>query len=287
MHRSLAICFALILTMISIASTGLAAEVGTLRFEVSEASKGRLQLALSRSRSPERTSGSSFEVRELAGFDRAALKAREGLPVKFELVREPGRLDCSGRTAGRSARGTCRFTGDPSFASFLVGAGVRRPTEEEWLDLTMVGAGRSLVDALRQGRYVMPAPNTLAGMTAVGVSPDYIRDMAAYGYRPRRTEDFIPLKALDVSPAYIRSLRSVGYDSVPVEQLIQLKALGITAEFIASFQKYGYRDLPVSRLVQLKALGTRPEDLGRRADGRPASFSIERAAPLMPSALLP
>jgi hypothetical protein len=110
--------------------------------------------------------------------------------------------------------------------------------------------------------------------------------MAASGYRPRRTEDFITLKALDVSPAYIASLKRVGYDRVPVEELIQLKALGVTAEFIASYQRRGYRNLSVSRLVQLKALGIRPEEIGRSGSRRPVAMTSE-GAPVIMSALLP
>jgi hypothetical protein len=285
MHRSFALFFALILATVSIATTGFAADADILRFEVSQTNKDRLQLALRRNTKPNRSSGSSFEVRELAGFDRAAL-AKDGSPVSFALVREPGRLDCSGRSEGRRARGNCRFTGDPAFASFLVAAGMRRPTEGEWIDLTMVGAKRSLVEALRQGRYAMPSPSGLAGLTALNVTPDYIRTMAASGYRPRRTEDFITLKALDVSPAYIASLKRVGYDRVPVEELIQLKALGVTADFIASYQRRGYRNLSVSRLVQLKALGIRPEEIGRSGPRRPVAMTSE-GAPVIMSALLP
>ena len=287
MHRSLALFFALILATASIASTGLAADADTLRFELSEGGKDRLQLSLRRNVTPNRSTSSSVEPGELAGFDRASLRGRNGAPVSFALVREPGRLVCSGNSAARRAKGTCRFAGDPAFISFLVASGVRRPTEGEWLDLTMVGARRSLVEALKQGRYDMPTPNALIGLAAVGVTPDYIRDMASHGYRPRRTDDFIPLKALDVSPAYIRSLKSVGYDRVPVDQLIQLKALGITADFIANFQRQGYRDLSVSRLVQLKALGIGPDDLGRRTSIRATFMSTDGPAPQIMSALLP
>ncbi|WP_426266334.1 hypothetical protein [Sphingomonas sp. LHG3443-2] len=285
MHRSFALFFALILATVSIATTGFAADADILRFEVSDSGKERLQLALRRNTAPNRSSGSSFEVRELAGFDRAALR-KDGTPVRFALVREPGRLDCSGRSDDRRARGNCRFTADPAFANFLVAAGMRRPTESETIDLTMVGAKRSLVEALRQGRYAMPSPSGLAGLTALNVTPDYIRTMAASGYRPRRTEDFITLKALDVSPAYIASLKRVGYDRVPVEELIQLKALGVTADFIASYQRRGYRNLSVSRLVQLKALGIRPEEIGRSGSGRPIAMTSE-VAPVIMSALLP
>lgn len=285
MHRSFALFFALILTTVSIATTGFAADADILRFELSDAGKDRLQLALRRNTPPNRSTGSSFEVRELSGFDRAALN-RDGTPVRFALVREPGRIDCSGRSESRRARGNCRFTGDPAFAAFLVGAGIRRPTTSEWIDLTMVGAKRSLVEALRQGRYAMPSPSGLAGLTALNVTPDYIRTMAASGYRPRRTEDFITLKALDVSPAYIASLKRVGYDRVPAEELIQLKALGVTADFIASYQRRGYRNLSVSRLVQLKALGIRPEDIGRSGPRRPVAMTSD-GAPAILSALMP
>lgn len=287
MHRSLAIFFALILATASIATTGLASELGGLRFELAEGSKARLQLALNRNFSAERSTSSSFTVSDLAGLDRTALTGRDGAPVSFAVVREPGRLDCSGRTKDRRARGTCRFTADPSFAAFLVGAGMRQPSESEWIDLTMVGARRPLIEALRQAGYAMPSPGTFAGMTAIGVTPAYVREMAANGYRPQRTEDLIPLRALDISPAYIRSLKSVGYDRIPIDELIQLKALGVTAEFIESYQRFGYRNLPVSRLVQLKALGIRPEELGRQTVGRLMPLDAIGAAPLVMNSLMP
>lgn len=263
MHRSLALCLALALSSVSIATTGFAAEIGAIRFDLKDAARDKVHLTIRTDSERNRSIGSTFDARDLAGLDRAALNGRDGSPVRFTLVRQPGRLDCSGSSLSKKARGTCRFTGDAAFASFLVASGMRRPTVEESLTLTMVGARRDLVEALKQGRYQMPTPNTLAGMAALNVTPDYIRQLAAFGYRPRKTEDFLPLKALNVSPEYIRSLKSVGYDRVPVEELIQLKALGVTAEFIASYQRRGFKNLSVSRLVQLKALGISPEEIGR------------------------
>lgn len=286
MHRSLAMCLALILSTLSIATTGFAAEIGVIRFDLEDNGRDRMQLTAHTRSDRNRSSSTSVKASDLAGFDRAALAGRNGTPVRFALVREPGRLDCAGSGQDKRAKGTCRFTGDPAYAAFLVANGVRRPTEQELLTLTMVGAGRPLVEALRKGRYEMPSPSTLAGMTALNISPEYIREMAAHGYRPRRPEDFLPLKALNISPAYIRSLKSVGYDRVPVEELIQLKALGITADFIASYQRHGFKNLSVSRLVQLKALGLRPEDIGRPAD-RVSLLEIETGTPLMMSAFLP
>nr|WP_314446742.1 hypothetical protein [uncultured Sphingomonas sp.] len=287
MHRSLALCIALVLTTLSIATTGFAAEVGTIRFDLAETGKDQLQLNLRRDGAPNHSIGSTVAAGELSGLDRAALRSRDGVPISFALVREAGRLDCAGRTEARKGRGTCRFAGNAAFAAHLVAAGMARPSEKEWVTLTMVGARRTLVDALKAGGFAMPSASTLAGMTALGVSPAYIRDMAAHGYRPWQTADFIPLKALDVSPAYLRSLKSVGYDRLPVEDVIQLKALGITADFIASYQKRGFRNLSVGRLVQLKALGIRPEELGRRSDATSAALPMVSGASMVGSALLP
>ena len=287
MHRSLALCIALVLTTVSIATTGFAAEVGALRFDFTETGSDRLQLDLRRDDQPNNSIGSTITTGELGGLNRGAFRASDGTPVSFALVREAGRLDCAGRMERRHGRGTCRFSGNAAFADHLVAAGMARPTEREWVTLTMVGAKRSLVDALKAGGFAMPSANTLAGMTALDVSPAYIRDMAAHGYRPRQTADFIPLKALDVSPAYLRSLQRVGYDRLPVEEVIQLKALGITADFIASYQQRGYRNLSVARLVQLKALGIRPGDLGRRSQSSAVSLPGGAGAGAVMSALMP
>ncbi|GAA4004251.1 hypothetical protein [Sphingomonas humi] len=289
MHRSLALCLALIPASASIATTGFAAEIGRLDFDLKDNSRDKLQLTVRRSDSERnRISSTSFDARDLAGLDRAALNGRDGAPVRFAMVREPGRLDCTGATLAKRARGTCRFTGNAAFADYLVASGMRRPSEEEWLTLTMVGARRDLVEALKQGRFEMPSPKTLAGMTALDVTPAYIRDLAAYGYRLRKPEDLLPLKAMNVSPAYLQSLKSVGYDRVPVEELIQLKALGVTAEFIASYQRRGFKNLSVSRLVQLKALGIRPDDIGRAPDaGGGGTFAMEGGAYFVSSSLMP
>src|SRR5690242_15750051 len=57
-------------------------------------------------------------IGELQGLSVARL-AGPGGPVRFALVRDAGRLDCSG-TAGRlSGRGACSFSVDPRFAAYL------------------------------------------------------------------------------------------------------------------------------------------------------------------------
>jgi hypothetical protein len=268
MTRLLALFGAILLTTISFATTGVAASSSLLRFEVAGRDEDRIQLTLSREDSGRHRTSNSFRRAELAGLSRASLRSSKQAPISFALTRDAGRLDCAGIGSLRRAAGTCRFTPDPSFASFLAASNVSRPSDEEMLSMTLVGTSQALVQGLRNARFGAVTPSDLIAMTAVGVTPDYIRDLAAYGYRPRKPADIIPLKALDVSPAYIRSLRSVGYDRLTADELIQLKALGVSADFIAGLQRRGYRNLAVSRLVQLKALSIQPEDLQRMGRSR-------------------
>jgi hypothetical protein len=271
MTHLLALFGAILLNTISFATTGVAAGSNALRFELAVSRKDRAQFTLLRQdRGRQRTSISSRQA-ELAGLSGASLQSSAQAAVRFALTRDAGRLDCTGSGAMRRAAGTCRFTADRSFASFLVASGVSRPSDEEMLNMAMVGTSRALVQGLRNARFGMPSPSDLIAMTAVGVTPEYIRDLAAHGFRPSKPADLIPLKALNVTPAYIWSLRSVGYDRLTADELIQLKALGVSADFIAGLQRRGYRNLAVSRLVQLKALSIQPEELQRlsRSPGAP------------------
>jgi hypothetical protein len=268
MTRLLALFGAILLTTISFATTGVAAASSVLRFELAERDEDRIQVTLSREDSGRHRTSISLRQAELAGLSGASLRSSAQEPVRFALTRDAGRLDCNGSGAMRRAAGTCRFTADPSFASFLATSGVSRPSDEEMLSMTMVGTSQALVQGLRNARFGAVTSSDLIAMTAVGVTPEYIRDLAAHGYRPRKPADLIPLKALDISPAYIRSLRSVGYDRLTADELIQLKALEVSADFISSLQRRGYRNLAVSRLVQLKALSIQPEDLQRPGRGR-------------------
>ena len=87
MHRSLALCLALVLTTVSIATTGFAAEAGPLSFEIGEIRSDRLQLRLNRSVAPRGTTGTSFEVRDLTGFDPMRTEDRERLGLGLKAYR--------------------------------------------------------------------------------------------------------------------------------------------------------------------------------------------------------
>lgn len=273
MHRTLAFLAAILLTTVAFGSAGIASPVENIRFELtpSAESADRVQLNLRSGRDRHNNNmSSSFRTTDLAGLDVGRL--RSSGPLAFALIREAGRVDCSGMARAARAEGACRFAENQAFSNLLVSRGMARPTREQAFGLTMVSAGRGLLDALHAARYPMPSVDDYLAMSAVGVTPAYIADMARAGYRPGDSKRFIEFKAVGVTPQYIGALARAGYSNLPPSKVVALAALDIDPEFIRGFDRIGYRNLPVDTLVQLKALGVTPafvEELRRSGFERP------------------
>ncbi|HZU51014.1 MAG TPA: hypothetical protein VE968_03980 [Sphingomicrobium sp.] len=200
-----------------------------------------------------------FMPSDLIGLEVSSFHGSGTRPIHFSIVREAGRLDCSGNGGHEFATGTCRFTPDPGFGELLVRSGAGRPTYDESLGLTAVNARRELVEALTAAHYPAPRINDLMALAALGVDGRYIADLSRAGYRPPNLQKLVEFKALGITPAWIGGFVRIGYANVPGDGLVQLRALGISPEYILGFEHLGYRNLPVNTLVQLKALGITPE----------------------------
>jgi hypothetical protein len=252
---------------------------------------------------------SGFAASELAGLDLARLRSPASAPLSFALVRQAGRVDCSGNARAMKAEGDCRFTADAAFAELLASRGIGRPTAEESYELTMVGATRELVDALQVANYPRPTIEKLTELAAVGVdrqfidelsrrgyrpndldelvefgaldiTPDYIDGMARAGFRNMDADAIVQFKALDISPAYIAELARIGYSGLDADEVTELKALEVTPEFVEGFARIGYSNLPVDTLVQLKALDVTPEYVKSLRDRGLAELSPEQLVAL-------
>ncbi len=306
MHRLFA--FFAALTAITVSSSCLAGSTDNIRFTLQPGKRADLQLQL-RSGSDGRNSsmGSSFAARELAGLDVAAFRSAGNHPIRFALLREAGRVDCAGTGGSSNASGNCTFAADPAFAQFLESRGIGRATREEAYHLTMVGASRALIEAIRAARYPTPDIDQLTGLAAVDVTPAYISDLAGRGYKPASLDALVQFSALDITPAYIDAMSRSGYRNLDADAIVQMKAVGVTpdyvaqlartgypnlsaddivkfraldvsAEFIAGFERLGYRGLPADTLVQLKALDVTPDYV---TDLRRAGISLPSAEQLV------
>ena len=268
MDRCLALLGALLLSLITVASACTAAPAEWIHFTL-EPERGTDRIHVS-FRSEDRPShdnswSTSFRPSDLVGLDAAGFRGSGNRPLRFAVIREAGRLDCSGQGGGSYGAGYCSFNADARFTRLLESRGIGRPTQEQSFGLMAVDARRDVIDALASARYPTPSIDDLTALSALGVNSAYIAEMSRAGYRPDTLDGLIQFKALNITPQWIGGFVRMGYGKLPADDLVQLKALDITPEFIAGFDRVGYAHLPVDQLVQLKALGITPDFVRRVA----------------------
>lgn len=263
MNRCLAFIGALLFAFISVSSACTAAQPEWIHFTLDSRpdDAGKIQASFRKEARGhgENNWSTGFRPSELVGLDVAGFRAPGTRPLRFALVREAGRLDCSGHGGESYAAGNCGFTADPGFSQLLAARGIGKPSDEQAFGLMAVNARRQLIDAVAAARYPTLNIEDLMALSALGVDSDYIAGLARVGYRPQSIQSLIEFKALNITPQWIGGFVRIGYANLPADQLVQLKALNITPEFIAGFDRIGYRHLPVDKLVQLKALNISPE----------------------------
>lgn len=271
MSRYLALICALLLATLTISSACMASDGDwvqfTLRSDRHGGGKIDADFRADRGRTDRTSWSNGFLPSELIGLDTSGFRSPGTRPLRFALIREPGRLDCGGNGGAGYAAGRCRFTPDPRFEQLLVSRGIGRPTREQSLGLMALNVRRDIIEAVAAARYPTPTISQLMALTAVGVDGRYIAEMARAGYRPKSVQALVEFKALGISGDWIGGFVRVGHANIPADQLVQLKAVGVTPDFVAGFDRIGYPNLPVDTLVQLKALGITPEFV-RSAVGR-------------------
>ena len=292
MHRTLALLAAVVLTSISIATAGFAAETGSLRFSIEPSrSAERVQLSLHQDRIGHHNNwSSSFAVAELRGFDPARFRSGGTVPLSFALVREAGRFDCHGQSANSSARGECSFTPDQAFANYLASRGIGRPDRDQAYALAMSNVGRAHIETLAANRYPMPTIDQLVAMGIHGATPRFIQDLADAGYRLKSADDLVAFRIHGVDAAYIRAiaaadpkLRNIPADDLVAfrihgvspalvgtysrldggdlepDKVVAMAIHGVTPRYIEELAALGYRDVGANDLVQMRIFGVTPE----------------------------
>ena len=267
MNRCLAFLAALLVAFISVSSACTAQSAEWIHFslEPKPSDPGKIQVSF-RSGTSDRSENnweSGFLPSDLFGLDVAGFRGAGSRPLRFSVIREAGRVDCSGHGGEGYAAGYCSFAADPAFVQLLASRGIGRPTQEQAFGLMAVNARRELIDAVSAARYPTPSIENLMAMSALNVTGAYIAEMSRAGYRPATIESLIEFKALNITPDWIAGFVRIGYGNLPGEELVQLKALNVTPDYIASFDRIGYRHLPVDQLVQLKAMNITPEFVKR------------------------
>jgi hypothetical protein len=270
MNRYLAFIGALILAFLTISSACTAGPTEWIHFTLEPENGSADQIKASfrsddRGNDHDQNWSTGFRPSELSGLDLAGFRGAGNRPLRFALIREAGRLDCSGHGGESYAAGYCSFTADPAFTQLLESRGIGHPNRDQAFGLMAVNTRREMIDAVAAAHYPAPSIDDLMALSALNVSGAYIREMAHAGYRPKTIDALVQFKALNITPEWIGGFVRIGYANLPTDDLMQLKALNITPDYIAGFDRIGYAHLPVDELVELKALDITPDFVQRVA----------------------
>ena len=111
------------------------------------------------------------------------------------------------------------------------------------------------------GKNMPLSPGDLASLQTHGVTPEFLREIAALGYKRASVSDLVALRIHGVTPDYITRMTAlVGKQSL--DELVSARIHGVTPEFVERFQAAGYPRISADNLLSLRIHGVDPDTAG-------------------------
>jgi hypothetical protein len=168
-------------------------------------------------------------VREFARLGYPNLTLRELVNMRV------GRVDAAfvngmrdlGYNLGAREIGNLAILGvTPAFVREMKSAGLTNLSAREAENLKIGHITAKRIDEYRRLGYTLE-PKQLSDFGIHGVTPEYINELRALGYRDIPASKLIEMKIFGVTPEYIRKLEGSGYKGVPVDTMIKMRMSGL------------------------------------------------------------
>ncbi|NNM75496.1 hypothetical protein HJG53_01050 [Sphingomonas sp. ID1715] len=243
-----------------VAATAQAAAADNLSVEapwtakLSKSDAGKLQISVMERRGS--MLGVGVALAELEGLTAADLASNRS--VTFVLRREAGTVTFSGRFKDGLGEGTLRYTGNPDYWAKIAGMGLRWDEGErraQLLALPLLDVRTDYIAALRR-EGAMGTLGDYVGMKAVGVAPEMVREVKPLIAGELQPHDLMSFAALGVTPDYAREMRAA-FSSLRGNDLSSMKAMGVSGADIARIKALGLEVTPQGA-AGMKALGVTP-----------------------------
>jgi beta-lactamase regulating signal transducer with metallopeptidase domain len=130
---------------------------------------------------------------------------------------------------------------------------------KEIAGMSAVGATPEFVRELRRVGLQVRSASDAQGLAALGVTGNWVRAMRSTGIAVETASDAQGMKATGVTPEFVRDIRSAGLDVESAEEAQGLAALGVTAAFIEDMRSAGLRVDSAKEAQGLAALGVTAE----------------------------
>jgi beta-lactamase regulating signal transducer with metallopeptidase domain len=131
-----------------------------------------------------------------------------------------------------------------------------------------VGATPEYVQGIRAAGLELRSYEEAKSMAAVGVTPEFIADMRNAGLAVKSPSEASSLVAVGVTSEYIRSMRAAGFAIASADEVRGMAAVGVTPEYVRDMRAAGFEISSASEAQGLVAVGVTPEYVrGMRASG--------------------
>lgn len=175
--------------------------------------------------------------------DRVADALAEARDARKEAIEEARQAAEEARTDARA-----KVTGNDSV--------------DQLIRMKTAGVSADYVNAMRvaQPRLRSLDVAEFAGIKAVGVTPEYARDLATAGFRNLNSNDLAAARAIGLSGEYARGLAAAG---VPLDlnDYIQLRSTGVPAAYVLGLRRAGHPVRDPNQIIEMWAAGIKPRDL--------------------------
>lgn len=228
-----------------------------------------VQLELSyRERGSSSNNSEPWPLRALEGLGAVELASPAGGAVRFQIVREAGRLDCEGVARRQRGSGDCIFSPDAGFAAALERRGIGRPSLRQQYQLAVQDVGLALVEELARQDYPRPTVDQLVALGIHGADVEFLRGLDGAGYRLGDLDDLVAFRIHGVTPEFIRELAAISpsYARLPADGLVAMRIHGVTPDRVRRYAGLGYRDLGQEQLVAMAIHGVTPDYVGELAE---------------------
>jgi beta-lactamase regulating signal transducer with metallopeptidase domain len=236
----------------------------------SSTGKVRLSLISHDDDGNDRMNTEDVSLSSLAGFSLSVLD-HDG-PVKFEYVRDSGRILCEGRVSGGHASGPFTVVLNPSFVSALQKMGYAAPHDDEAFSLVTSDVTLGYARAIRD-TGLTSSLSDLIELQDHGVSSDYVRAVRQEGFTNLTASGISELRDHGVEPHYLKAIKAAG-PGLSIAEIDSLYDHGVKPDAYRGFASVD-PNLSIDKIDSLYDHGVTP-DYYKSMRGAAPQLSVEQ-----------
>jgi hypothetical protein len=221
---------------------------------------------------------------QLKGLTKAQMLS-SGSTVNFQLKRDAGTFNCTGRFNNGNGAGSFEFSPDPGFVARMREQGYDSLSAETQLLMAVYDVNAAFVNDLHAAGYndltldqlirmgmQRAASDTRSGTLGRGPSPqphvmiapqarganNLVSEMEAMGYSRPSAHQLSAMSTQGVTPNFVKEISSYFSTQPTIDQLIGMRTQGATPEYIKELASLGYTGLSAKQVICLRARGITP-----------------------------